>query len=559
MVMRAQIKNFDRFSPSMKTGIAEAEVDAALSAESRADLRLRYFCYATLVVVLVIFAIVRIRLRNTPLERDEGEYAYAGQLMLQGDPPYHSAYNMKLPGTYAAYAVMMAVFGQTVAGIRIGMLVVLLGNPLLVFFLGRRLFGILAGTVAAASYTILANRLWTLSLDGHATHFIVLMALAGTLVLLDAIETQRSLALFGSGVFFGLAFLMKQHGILFAVFGFLFWAWTAWVQRDNWRRVISQGGILATGMILPYLLTCFIAWHEGVFRQFWFWTVSYGAQYEKLVKYSEAWETLKRSMHFFLFPQKIWLTAGFGLSAVFWNGRAREQKVFILSFLLFSILTVCPGLYFRPHYFLVMLPAVALLAGLGIGAAYEYLQERKNLSKVAAIPIALFVLIYISGLREEKRYLFRIDPINVNREMYGWDGFPEAVAVGDYVRDHTSASDRIAVFGSEPEIYFYSHRRSATGYIYMYPLMENQKFALRMQREMMHEIEKAQPKVVVFDDGPSWGLNPDWNASEPHMNLFTWIRGYLDANYDLIAEVPFEGSKFHQWGAPCRYYIFQRK
>lgn len=39
---------------------------------------------------------------TAPLERDEGEYAYAGQLMLQGIPPYQLAYNMKLPGTYAA-------------------------------------------------------------------------------------------------------------------------------------------------------------------------------------------------------------------------------------------------------------------------------------------------------------------------------------------------------------------------------------------------------------------------------------------------------------------------
>src|SRR6202051_1610258 len=170
MVMRAQIKNFDRFSPSMKTGIAEAEVDAALSAESRADLRLRYFCYATLVVVLVIFAIVRIRLRNTPLELDEGEYAYAGQLMLQGDPPYHLAYNMKLPGTYAAYAVIMAVFGQTTAGIHLGVMVVNSACIFLVFLIARRLMDPLAGVVAGATFGLFTIRPLLLGLAGHATH-----------------------------------------------------------------------------------------------------------------------------------------------------------------------------------------------------------------------------------------------------------------------------------------------------------------------------------------------------------------------------------------------------
>ena len=45
--------------------------------------------------------------------RDEGEFTYIGRLMLPGIPPYLMAYNMKLPGIYAAYALLMAVFGQT--------------------------------------------------------------------------------------------------------------------------------------------------------------------------------------------------------------------------------------------------------------------------------------------------------------------------------------------------------------------------------------------------------------------------------------------------------------
>ena len=66
-----------------------------------------------LAAVLALTAAVRIRLLDVPLERDEGEYAYAGQLLLEGVPPYQLAYNMKLPGTYLAYAATMALFGQS--------------------------------------------------------------------------------------------------------------------------------------------------------------------------------------------------------------------------------------------------------------------------------------------------------------------------------------------------------------------------------------------------------------------------------------------------------------
>ena len=42
----------------------------------------------TLLVVIAFLAIVRLRIAGVALERDEGEYAYAGQLILQGVPPY---------------------------------------------------------------------------------------------------------------------------------------------------------------------------------------------------------------------------------------------------------------------------------------------------------------------------------------------------------------------------------------------------------------------------------------------------------------------------------------
>src|ERR1700731_5199040 len=93
----------------------------------------RRIAYALITLVLVLNCAIRFHLRNIPLERDEGEYAYAGQLMLQGIPPYKLAYNMKLPGTYTAYALILAVFGQTPAGVHLGVLVVNAMTVFLVF------------------------------------------------------------------------------------------------------------------------------------------------------------------------------------------------------------------------------------------------------------------------------------------------------------------------------------------------------------------------------------------------------------------------------------------
>jgi hypothetical protein len=50
-----------------------------------------------LAVVIAVVVFIRIHLLAIPLERDDGEYAYAGQLMLERIPPYRSACNINFP------------------------------------------------------------------------------------------------------------------------------------------------------------------------------------------------------------------------------------------------------------------------------------------------------------------------------------------------------------------------------------------------------------------------------------------------------------------------------
>ena len=117
-----------------------------------------WWALATIVFTLVVA--IRIRLLEIPLERDEGEYAYAGQLILQGIPPYKLAYNMKFPGTYAAYALIMSIFGQTIHAIHLGLLLINVATITLIFLIGCRLINTMAGFTAGclASETRAAHR-----------------------------------------------------------------------------------------------------------------------------------------------------------------------------------------------------------------------------------------------------------------------------------------------------------------------------------------------------------------------------------------------------------------
>ena len=200
-------------------------------------MRLSRWAIAGLAIAILLVIVVRLRLLQTPLERDEGEYAYAGQLILEGIAPYKLAYNMKLPGTYASYAAMMAVFGETTAGIHFGFLLVVLGTLALLFFVTRRLLDSSHAVVACICYALLSMCPGVLGLEGHATHLVVLPALGGMLLLLRARESGRLWTFGWSGFLFGVSFVCKQPGCSSACLD-----WRSWLATLPWRGARSAAG-----------------------------------------------------------------------------------------------------------------------------------------------------------------------------------------------------------------------------------------------------------------------------------------------------------------------------
>jgi hypothetical protein len=168
-----------------------------------------------------------------------------------------------------------------------------------------------------------------------------------------------------------------------------------------------------------------------------------------------------------------------------------------------------------------MLPAIALLAGAALSPAV-----RSTWLLFAAVLAVSIVL--------QNDYLFRLGPVEASRQMYGVNNpFPEAVEIGSYLRAHTGKDARIAVMGSEPEIYFYAHRRAATGYLYTYGMMEHQPFALTMQEEMIRDLEKVRPEYVVYVNLP-----PSWlNQEDSQLKIIDWWNVYGPRNYDLAGVV----------------------
>ena len=473
---------------------------------------------------------IRLRLLGLPLERDEGEYAYAGQLMLDGIAPYKLAYNMKFPGTYAAYAVIMLIFGQTISGVHLGFILVNLGSVLLVLLLGRQLFGWNAGLAAGMSYAILSINPAMLGLSAHATHFVILPALLGTLLLLRTEGAPNKLTIFVSGLLFGLAILMKQPGIFFAIFGGFYLIYREVKQKTRLARLTGDILLYGSGVILPFAITCGLLRVVGTFDRFWFWTITYARDYGSVVPlslgvYLFAHNWLRVVDHLWL----VWAIALLGLLGLIFNRHCRNELLFLASFGFFSFLALSAGLYFRPHYFVLVLPFIALLVAAAVALIDTNHTQRRWRPLVAAVTlvVALSIPLFTYGA-----IFFSLPAAAVCRRLYGANPFPEALKVAEFIKARGNTSDKIAILGSEPEIYFYAQRLSATGYIYMYAAMEPHPLALEMQREIIRDIEEHQPRYLIIT-----GVDMSWQWPVDGTVLQEWADRYASEKYHPIGLV----------------------
>ena len=493
-----------------------------------------------LAAIVVASALVRLRIAALPLERDEGEYAYFGQLILRGEWPYVAAHNMKLPGVYYAYAAILSLFGETDVAIRVALLLVNAATIVLVAALARRFAGELASLTAAAVYAVLSLGTVVLGFTANTEHFVLLPAIAGLLLLQDG--AASSARLLAAGLLLGIGVVMKQPGAFFVACGA---AWIA-VSGTSPARVVRALAIFGVGAVLPYAAVCLAMLAGGAFEPFWFWTVVYLREYGTMIDAASGLPELYGQLGRMLAASPLtWLLAAAGVAALATTRFDRRARLQIAALVVTSAAAVVPGLRFTDHYFVLVLPALAILAALGADALLPRIRATSpQAARITAV--ALPALIFVLGVAHDRATLLVRSPAENARAVYGVNPLAEAVEIADEIARRAGPDDRIAVIGSEPQIYFYARRRAATSFIYMYPLMEPQPFAAGMQKDMIAQLESAKPRfLVLVNVDMSWSRRPGSSTE-----ILDWAARTVDADYRQIGlvEIPPDAPSRSVWG-----------
>jgi hypothetical protein len=533
------------------------------------NVRARGLVWLGLLLILVFNFCIRWHLREMPLERDEGEYAYAGQLILQGIPPYQLAWNMKFPGVYAAYAVLMSVFGQSPAGVHLGIILVTSVSTLLIFFIGRELMSPIGGLMAAAFFTLLSALPFAFGLAGHATHFVVLFVCVGTFGLLKMENQKPIFWTFLAGLSFGMAILMKQHALTFAAVAFV---WVVWRASRHKKNPALTGGIFLGGVATPLLLAFALLAAAGVWDRFYFWTIQYAREYISIFPLRSVPRQFAAGFGpVFHSGIWVWVLGVAGFSLVFLRTQYRRAAILGAGLFFAGMVAACPGFYFRSHYFLMVIPGLALLNAALLLAIAGWLKKLPEVRLLKFLPVCLFGVVVADLLARNATLWFSASPPEVCRVLYGFSPFPESPEITRYIDANSKPGETIAVLGSEPQIFFLAHRHSASGYIYVYPLTEPQPLAPTMRQEFKKEIETARPEYVVrvnillswcsavvpgqtekiLDDFQKW-----WDAESQNYQLV----GLVDTAQDRPSEFFWDEQLSSRTNtAPAEISIYRRK
>jgi hypothetical protein len=502
--------------------------------------------------------IVRLPSVVQPMGADQALYAYVGERILAGDLPYRDAWDQKPPAIHYTYALLRAIWHGD--GIVAAADLAAAGFVAwLLFRLGARLDSRPAGIAAALLFLLLSNpaftRLAGVRLRAQSETFIA-SAVTGAFLLLARSRASRSpAALTGAGVLFGTAAMFKYNAAVYVIAGVA--ALGVW-KRLSWASLAR----VAIGFCIPVAVLLGVFVIAGALRPMYDATIAYNLEYS-----GETYAGPLHAVRYLLtFPidrsrvDALW-TLGCGGCAVLIAAAAggRHRLVAPLWVAAACLSIVINGSRGLPQYFVQANPPLALAAAwagtLGWSAICRrlgYMAPMMGATVIVLIAIAVWRVNQFPKLFEQTLFDARYAAGRMARQehlaRYADERKYSALAaeqLSEYLRSHSTPTERVYVFGFTCAAYIYANRASASRFFWSRPVIVgfNEHEPGYGPAGLLADLERNRPAVVALQRN-DW--TPDTDSAEYFLAtpaLADWltrhyVRGIGPHDFDMWLRKP---------------------
>lgn len=450
----------------------------------------------SLFVICLVFFFLRLPSLIEPnWYGDEGIYQVIGQAMHSGRLLYSEIWDNKPPLLYVVYAL---INGDQQA-IRFISLFVGFFSTIVFFCLSQKLFRKLSTSIISTS--VFAIMIATPFLEGNianAENFILLPIILAAF-LIYSISKKKKFSTLLPGLLLGIAFLFKIVAIFDLAAFLIFFLVIHLPQKISWsflrsthKTLIPQAALLLVGFFAPFLITVLYFASQGALKDFLQAAFAGNVDY---VGYGNKFLNIPQG----LLMLKVALLSIASLFILLKRDTFSKTALFIIVWFLFSLFNAFFSQRPYTHYLLVLLPSFCLFVGLTFYIRTIY----TRVIVIGLLMLTVFIVkenFWLSNLKKTISYyqnatLFVTGQRNLNSYYSFFDEkTPRDYEVASFIRTHTTASDKVFIWGNNAQIYALSHRLPPGKYVVAYHITQSE----RALEDTQKILSLTRPKYIII-------------------------------------------------------------
>ena len=516
-----------------------------------------------------------------PIGHDEAIFCVIGQGLLRGQLLYRDLWDLKPPGIFYIYAIIVKLFGHVMWSVGVVDILWLLVISCCIFYFARCYLGAPAAALAMVFNAVRHCRQGYIHAAQPET-FLMLCVFGAWFLLRGndpsppvlgapslvprapspqgrgqgwALEVTRC---FAAGLLMGAALWLKYNAVAFFPFLVLvpFLDFHAWDQgslrvrmRIPWKSWLGRMLFVAAGFVLAIL---------GVFVYFWAsgaWPAMKETEFVVLPRCRATgfpWDSsfpvwaLRRTQNHLGFWTEVMAPLSL-LTA--WRRRELRYLAPVLLLALAGFICAAMPARFLLYYFEACYPFFSMFWGYMCVKTWEGFQYARRVFEQRRWALArtllwlvlsslVFSLFAEEGVRIVQQYQFLGDwwrnpelSYKVYYYQFTMETLSEQLRVIDFLKENSTPQDEVYVWGFAPLISFLAQRRNPSRFVYDEPLISTWG-PESWRQELVRTLETKRPRYIVVERGdPSFEMTGTMMDSEQSLRAYLPLANLLKRQY----------------------------